>query len=281
MRSKILLLAVTATTALAAAGPALAADDNGDFQVQWGSLTSRANDNGKFLKANRKAARFLKRSGAMESVVAEVNRRWALPRDIPVLFSDALQAGPAFIPNLRLDDGTKVTFINFPGSFLTLQVQALRPYVRGIDGFDAYDAMVASNEFVIAHEMGHALVRELKIPVTGREEDAVDGFAAYLLADNPKFGPLTALSAAMFFAALTEQRGPLEDTDFADEHSVHEQRVYQFLCWLYGSDPKTFKDLIGRNGLPRARAVRCGAEWKQVNRSWDALLAPYATGARR
>ena len=274
MRTKIALLTVAA--ALCGAAPAAsAADDLGDFQLEWGSLTSKANENGKFRKANRPAAAYLKRSGAMEAVIDEVNSRWALPRDLPVLFSDSLQAGPAFIPNLPLEDGTKVTFINFPGSFLTLQVDALRPYVRGIKGFTPYDAMVASNEFVVAHEMGHALVRELDLPVTGREEDAVDGFAAFLLADNPE-GPLTAISAAMFFAAMTEQRGPLSDSDFADEHSIHEQRTYQFLCWLYGSDPKTFSDLVGRDGLPRARARRCGAEWKQVNRSWSALLAPYA-----
>lgn len=275
MRSKILLLAVTATAALSTAPAAMAADDLGDFQVQWGSLTNRENDNGRFHKANRPAARYLKRSGTMNAVVDEVNQRWALPRDLPILFSDALDVGPAFIPNLPLDDGPELTFINFPGSFLTLQVQALRPYVRDIKGFGPKAAMVASNEFVVAHEMGHALVHELDLPVTGREEDAVDGFAAYLLADNPE-GPLAALSAAMFFAALTEQRGPLADSDFADEHSVHEQRVYQFLCWLYGSDPKEYRDLLGRDGLPRARAARCSDEWAQVNKSWDALLAPYA-----
>ena len=31
--------------------------------------------------------------------------------------------------------------------------------------------------FVVAHEMGHAVISELKLPVLGREEDAADTFA--------------------------------------------------------------------------------------------------------
>jgi hypothetical protein len=277
MRSKILLLAVTATAALATAAPAVAADDLGDFQIVWGSVTGKANDNGKFKQANRAAAAALQASGTMEAVADEVNQRWALPADLPVLFSDVLEDGPAFIPRLKTTDGEVLTFINFPGGFMTLEVALLKPYVRGISGLTATEAMIAANQFVLAHEMGHAMVNQLDIPITGREEDAVDGFAAYLLTKNPRFGPGAAISAALLFDALAERRGELQYEDFADEHSVNEQRVYQFLCWVYGSDRREFSSLVGRGGvLPRRRAVRCGHEWKQVNKSWTALLAPYA-----
>ncbi len=262
-----LLTAVPA--AVHAQAPTPAAVDRGDFQVEFGS----------FKKANRSVGGMLRRSKAMEKVAAEVNTRWALPRDIPVVFSDEIDEGPAFFPDLEIDkQGTKLSFIHFPGSFLTLEHRELRKQLRGVRGISARQATIAANEFVLAHEIGHALVYELKLPVTGREEDAVDGFAAYLLAKNPKFGPLTALSAAMFFAALTDLRGKLSDTDFADEHSIHEQRVYQFLCWMYGSDRKRFKGIVGPDLLPHSRAVRCGDEWRQVNRSWNALLAPHAKG---
>jgi len=267
-RLTAILLALVAAVALAiAAAPASAATDGGDFQVEWG----------KFKRANQRAAAILQRSGAMEAVAAEINSRWALPADIPVFFSDEIPVGPAFIPDLTLDDGTVVPdFVAFPGKFLTLELKEMRRQLKGVRSITPNQAMIAANEFVLAHEMGHALVHSLDLPVTGKEEDAVDGFAAYLLADNPKFGPLTAFSAAMFFDAAARLRGRLTNADFADEHSILEQRVYQFLCWNYGSDPQRFKSLVGPSLLPKARAMRCGDEWRQVTHSWGTLLAPYA-----
>ena len=193
------LCALTAAVALAiAAAPASADTDGGDFVIEYGH----------FKKANRKAAGILRRSGAMEAVAAEINARWALPVDIPIYFSDEIPVGPAFIPDLKLDDGTVVPdFIAFPGKFLTLELKEMRRQLKGVRGITPAEAMIAANEFVLAHEMGHALVHSLTLPVTGKEEDAVDGFAAYLLADNPKFGPFTAFSAAMFFDAIARVRG--------------------------------------------------------------------------
>jgi hypothetical protein len=270
MRSRILVAACSIVAAFAVASPALAADDLGDFNIEWGT----------FKKANKPAADSLRKSGAMEQVLAEINNRYALPGNVDVAFTDELDVGPAFIGDLKLDDGTTVPpFIIFPGSFMTLEVKLLRKELRGVRGLRPVPAMIYANQFVLAHEAGHALVHQLDLPVTGREEDAVDGFAAYLLADNPSFGAQTAISAALLFDALAQARGKIGDGDFADEHSFPEQRTYQFLCWVYGSDPKRFRSIVGRDGLPRERAARCGDEWRQLNSSWSRLLAPYAKAA--
>ena len=258
------LLAGAVCAAVSPAAHAQAPVDAGDFQVEYV----------KVKKANRKAVSILRRSGALESVAAEVNSRWALPRDIPIYVGDELEIGPAFIPDLPVE-GEKISFINVPGTFLTEALRGMTKELRGVKGINGRQGMVYANEFIIAHEMGHAMVHQLDLPVTGREEDAVDGFAAYLLANNPKFGPATALSAAIFFDAYRQLRGKLTDEDFADEHSVLEQRIYQFICWVYGSDPKEFRSLVGKDGLPRERARRCPGEWNQLQRSWDRLLAPY------
>jgi hypothetical protein len=272
MRVRLLLPFACLLAVLIAAGPAHAQTaptppvDNGDFQVEFGT----------FKKANRAAGNMIRRSKGVQAVANEVNGRWALPMDITILLSDDADVGPAFIPDLKLEDGSSLTFINVPGSFLTLEYQLIKDQLKGTKSISPKEATISATEFVIAHEMGHALVNQLKLPITGREEDAVDGFAAYLLADNPKFGPLTAFSAALFFDALSSSHGELTDQDFADEHSVNQQRTYQFLCWVYGSDTTRFKSLVGPDLLPKSRARQCPAEWKQVKNSWDTLLAPYA-----
>jgi hypothetical protein len=96
-----------------------------------------------------------------------------------------------------------------------------------------------------------------------------------VLTENPRFGPLTAISAAAVFDAIAPMRKQLEDTDWADEHSNPRQRMYQFLCWVYGSDTKRFKAIVGKDGLPKERAVRCGREWQEINEAWGQVLAPH------
>ncbi|MDW5598088.1 DUF4344 domain-containing metallopeptidase [Conexibacter stalactiti] len=221
----------------------------------------------------RRYARALRRSRAVERVAAAVNDRYVLPNEIPIVFSSELEIGPAYLPDVRIG-GRRISFIHFPGSFLVTEVATLRPLLRGVGFLRPIRAMTYANEFVIAHELGHALVDQLDIPITGKEEDAVDGFAAYLLANTSGFGPRSALSAAILFAGFAGDDAPTDDA-YADEHSLSQQRVYQFLCWIYGSAPRAFRGIVGRDGLPRARAVRCPSEWRQVNRSWSRLLVPY------
>src|SRR4051812_8550160 len=96
----------------AAAAPALAQSpaDAGDFSVEYGTVK----------KANRQAVGVLRRSGALEAVTAEASARWGLPENVLILVGDDAEVGPAFIPDLKLDNGEQLTFINVPGDFLTL-----------------------------------------------------------------------------------------------------------------------------------------------------------------
>lgn len=268
-RLTLLLSALLAAVAVAiAAAPASAQTPaTGKFYVQYG----------KVKKANRAAVAIMRRSGTMEAVAAEVNARWNLPFTMPVLFSDQIQQGPVFLSGLDLDtpDGKVTELINFPGAFLTIQLDTIRKQLKGVKGVTVRQGTVAAVQFVLAHEMAHAIIHELEIPVLGKEEDAADSFAAYLLTANPKFGPLTAISAAAVWDSIAPMTRKLDESDFSDEHSFPRQRMYQFLCWVYGSDTKRFKAIVGKDGLPRARAARCGREWQEINAAWGTVLAPH------
>lgn len=270
LRRTVIAGLLGAAAALGAASAASAADPapgtgTGRVVVEWEKVQKKA----------RPAARALRSSRAIERVAAIVNKRIALPRDLPIYITGELDLGPAYLPDLKLDDGSVQSFIVFPGSFLIDEMSMLKRYLRG-EALKPRTAMIWANQFVTAHELGHALVHQLDLPVTGKEEDAVDGFAAYLLTNDKRFGIKPALGATLLFDAMAST--PTE-RDYADEHSLTQQRVYQFLCWIYGSAPKQNRDLLGKGGLPRARAVRCRDEWRQLNRSWDRLLAPHLKNA--
>ncbi len=129
--------------------------------------------------------------------------------------------------------------------------------------------------FFLFHEAGHALVDLLNVPVTGKEEDAVDQFAVYFLEESgPPDARQDALRAAEVMGRLarvdsaTRERAPVWDV-----HSLDAQRQANLLCWIYGADPRAFGDVVRRAGLPQERQSTCEEEYTQLSTSWDELLA--------
>jgi hypothetical protein len=91
--------------------------------------------------------------------------------------------------------------------------------------------------FTALHEMGHALIDVLALPVGGaREEDAADQFAFLIMtnaSDAELVGQIMAAPAVFFHHHGLEQDeagGPSAD----DVHSPSAQRAFEAICILYG-----------------------------------------------
>lgn len=141
--------------------------------------------------------------------------------------------------------------------------------------------------FVILHELGHALIHQLDLPITGKEEDAVDQLSTLMLTNAGASGEGAILAGAQYFRLGSERRrspGTVwlqnvfgnEHYNFSDEHSIHEQRFYNILCWEYGYNPEALVGAVKDGTLPAHRAQRCGHEYQQIVRTWERLLAPHA-----
>lgn len=143
--------------------------------------------------------------------------------------------------------------------------------------------------FALLHELGHALIHQLDLPITGKEEDAVDQLSTLLLTNTGASGERAILAGAQWFrleSARNQTAGTLslqnlfgsgsEQYNFSDEHSIHEQRFYNILCWEYGYNPEGLMFAVKDGTLPAERAQRCGHEYQQIVRTWERLLAPHA-----
>jgi hypothetical protein len=126
--------------------------------------------------------------------------------------------------------------------------------------------------FVFYHELGHGLISMLDLPITGKEEDAVDQFSAVLFLESDQ-DQVVITSAYTWY--VFGQQADIEDLPFWDEHSLELQRYYNLLCWVYGKDPDGYAWLVEDGYLPESRAVRCPAEYQQITSSWNRLLEPY------
>lgn len=133
--------------------------------------------------------------------------------------------------------------------------------------------------FIFFHELGHALIHILDLPITGREEDAVDQLATWLLlvTDNQE-GGLMALDGAASFRHDAEAEAESEEKQATwDEHSLNEQRYFNITCWVYGSNPEGLAQLTASDDgpLPDERAEQCADEWSRISSAWERILAEH------
>jgi hypothetical protein len=137
--------------------------------------------------------------------------------------------------------------------------------------------------FIYFHEIGHAMIDLLDIPLTGKEEDAADYFAFYFLASNEvPVGVDAAMECAKFFKKLSQfkdsvnlvrvKKGEKVELPFWDEHSFEMQRFYSIFSLIYGSNPEKYDYLIADGFLGERRPQIAINEFKKIKRGWDRVL---------
>lgn len=131
-------------------------------------------------------------------------------------------------------------------------------------GISREDAIDGPTAFVLLHECGHALFDLLEVPILGREEDAADQVAAYVLLRAGKGVARRVLGGAAWMYKHDAAGRTLDESDFADVHGLDVQRFYNVLCMAYGSDPAYFADVVEKGHLPKDRAEGCHEEFEQV-----------------
>jgi hypothetical protein len=127
------------------------------------------------------------------------------------------------------------------------------------------------------HEFGHALFDMLNVPVFGREEDAADQVASYIIL---QFGKTEArrllLGTAHAYKTEAESAAaPPSLKEFSGEHGTPAQRAYNVLCIAYGADPKLFGDFVTKGYLPKKRAEACEDEYEQIAQAFETLISPH------
>lgn len=132
------------------------------------------------------------------------------------------------------------------------------------------------------HEIGHALIEILNLPVLGQEEDAADVLAALLLdvRGEPALALRVAQNAALSIrqdASDAERNG--RKWEMWDEHGPDMQRYYNLVCLVFGADPNRRKGFAREMDLPDIRAEGCREEYDVARRGWGRYLDDMATQA--
>jgi len=135
--------------------------------------------------------------------------------------------------------------------------------------------------FVLLHEMAHAVVAELGIPVLGRGEDAADSFAATRLIrlGNDFSEQIVADSAKGWFMSERRDKKTGQAVPYYDVHGLNLQRAHQFVCYLVSFNQDKFKSLADEVKLPRYRQESCTEDYNKALNCLDSLLKPHRRAA--
>lgn len=236
--------------------------DKGNFSVQYSPV-----QNPRYAQINES----FRQQHLLENIADELNASIAIPENVLVTFKECGS------PNAFWDPKGRQIVMCYE-----LMAQMTEDFKEVAKSDQELNQMVnGALTFAFIHELGHCLIDVLKLPSTGKEEDAVDGLATFVLvALNGEEGERMAISGAISWGiqydriAKSGKTARELDMVWADEHSMEAQRFYNILCWVFGHNPDKYQSMVN-NPLPEQRAVRCPSEYTKLATSWLELLKPY------
>ena len=229
-------------------------EDNGDFKVIYEQVTSPT-----FFKFEK----YFRDSQIFEAPIEGLNKGLSLPKDIGIVLKECGES------NAFYDSTTSQIYLCY--ELFTHIIDVFQDTVE-LEEESNEASLLSVTYFVLFHEMGHALVDVLNLPITGKEEDAMDQLSTMFLIEGGYSDQV--LEGANWFY-LNSQNEQQDGLAFWDEHSLDSQRYYNLLCWTYGKNPQEFDYLITEWKLPKERAEKCSYEYAQLYGSWNYHLAPY------
>lgn len=154
------------------------------------------------------------------------------------------------------------------------------PAMATQDQLTATDALVGQLMFAITHEFGHLAFDVYEVPVFGREEDAADNFATFMMLRFRVDGPRLIMGAAWAYHAFIKDyrenaKATLPLAAFSSNHGQPEERFYNIECIAYGSDEKLYAGLVEKGYLPVSRAKYCKYEFEVLQFAFRQQIMPH------
>ena len=124
---------------------------------------------------------------------------------------------------------------------------------------------------ILYHEIGHAVIDQMAVPLFGPEETAADGFALLLADRLHDEAEMRDIARDLVRLARTEAQGELFDP--WRDYMPGAQRLAWAICVYFGLAPERRGDHARALGMPPARAGACTEAGRRVRAAWDPVFA--------
>ncbi|KAA1248859.1 hypothetical protein F0Q45_18345 [Mycobacterium simiae] len=205
----------------------------------------------------------------LEAVAQQVNDILNLPYDVAVV---GKQCGE---PNDYWDPSANEIQLCYE------DIQQSEQRFAANSNSDPVTAAIDATTSGFYHELGHATLAIYELAFTGREEDVADQLSAFMLlapgADGKPYpnGVRIATNTAQDWKLGAQEAGDANDLPFWDGHSMDITRMYNWECWIYGSDPVANANMVTSGDLPEDRAGNCEDEFQTMSKAWHQMLGPH------
>lgn len=132
------------------------------------------------------------------------------------------------------------------------------------------DVMRDNLRFTLYHEMGHAVIDQLDVPLLGPEETAADGFALVLADRLHDEAEMADLIVSVTEVARGQAVGAIDPWS---PYMHDAQRIAWTICVWYGQNPAARGALARALGLPRGNEPACAEEARRLRAGWAPILA--------
>lgn len=216
----------------------------------------------------------LRNGQVLEKIAQLLNLAIEIPRDVLLIGKSCGQSNAFYSPQSKE--------ISVCYELMTANATKLAQKLRTRASSQDIGRILASELiFIVLHEAGHSVVDLYRLPVLGRQEDAADQFAAYVLLSLNQEQILK--NALLFFeynkpgivAKVLNSRAI-----YSDEHSLSEQRLANLVCWGFGKSPEQFSDAAIAFRISQHRLQRCANEYATMDRDIQSLLGTHLTRAK-
>lgn len=211
------------------------------------------------VKAHQNIRAVLSKSQYLKDSIAYISEQLKLPRNIAVNFEDCQEENAYYDP-------ASVSIS------MCYELISELSKLEAENGLSQEDQLINATQFTLFHELGHALIHQFHLPITGKEEDAVDEFSVLALL---KLGDDESIvSGILQFLNYAEKAGSSDDALW-DSHSLDLQRMYDMGCIVAGKSSKRFSEIIKAIELPAERLEECPTEYTDARYAWNTILKPY------
>lgn len=137
-------------------------------------------------------------------------------------------------------------------------------------GENGDELFVGAFGFILLHQVGHAMIDLLELPVSAPPEEAADQLAVLMIA----FAEGELYGAAQAATRLSAMNVDWENPG-SGRAALRGARLQNLLCLLYGSDPEGYAWIADEAHIPSARAARCEEEYEQLEAEWLQMLSEH------
>jgi hypothetical protein len=183
------------------------------------------------------------------------------------------------VPNAWYQRVGKVPTVSICYEYLQEIWDSMPEETKAVLGATMKDAVCGQLFFAVAHELGHAMFDIFDVPVFGRQEDAADQFATFIML---QFGGEQALQlidgAAYGYHAYikdlsTKPQVTLPLAALSSDHGAPEERYFNLLCTAYGYDERLFMSEMDK--IPPSRAKKCKFEYEDLKFAFHTVFWPH------